>query len=122
MILFSMVFGLASMSAQNEIDRMVENYSLIGHSTFTSAVERNPHTRKIVKVVKVLSTADPGAWRFVSVFRKLARSGSSTETRENGRLMMTLATSSARSNRIYMLQTGTGNHTNVKVTIIIKVK
>ena len=122
MILFAVVFGVVTMSAQNEIDRMVENYSSTGRSTFTSAVERNPRTRKIVKVVKVLSTSDPGARRFVSVFRRLARSGSSTETRKNGRLTMTLATSSARSNRIYMLQTGTGNHTSVKVTIIIKVK
>ena len=40
--------------AQNSIDRMVEEYSAIGGSKFTSAVERDPNTSRVKKVVKRL--------------------------------------------------------------------
>ena len=33
--------------AQNSIDRMVEEYSAIGGSKFTSAVERDPNTSRV---------------------------------------------------------------------------
>ena len=42
--------------AQNSIDRMVKQHSTTGKSTFTSAVERDPATRKVVKVVNILKS------------------------------------------------------------------
>ena len=38
-----------ALSAQNAIDKAVDEYSSIGKSTFTSAVERDPQTRKVLR-------------------------------------------------------------------------
>ena len=51
----------ASALGQNSIDRLVEDCSSVGRSKFTSAVERDPKTRKIQKVVKVLELSDADA-------------------------------------------------------------
>ncbi|MCR4764581.1 MAG: DUF5024 domain-containing protein, partial [Bacteroidaceae bacterium] len=53
-----MLITTLSISAQNAIDKAVDEYSSIGKSTFTSAVERDPQTRKVLKVVKVLKPTD----------------------------------------------------------------
>ena len=37
-------------SAQNSIDRMVEQYSTLGGSSFVTAVKRNPKTHKVYEV------------------------------------------------------------------------
>ena len=51
--------------AQNSIDRMVEEYSAIGGSKFTSAVERDPNTSRVKKVVKRLVVNGVNAQRFI---------------------------------------------------------
>ena len=43
--------------AQNSIDELVDHYSTIGMSTFTSTVVRDPSTRQITKVFKTLKIA-----------------------------------------------------------------
>ena len=51
--------------AQNSIDRMVEEYSAIGGSKFTSAVERDPNTRRVKKATRVyLLKYDDRAYHF----------------------------------------------------------
>ena len=42
-----LVVATACAVAQNSIDRMMDNYSSRGTSRFTSAVEREPKTRKV---------------------------------------------------------------------------
>ncbi len=54
-LLFLAGMALPAM-AQNSIDRMVKQHSTTGKSTFTSAVERDPATRKVVKVVNILKS------------------------------------------------------------------
>ena len=48
------VAAMAHAAAQNRIDGMMENYSSHGMSKYTSAVERDPQTRKVRRVVNVL--------------------------------------------------------------------
>ena len=60
LILFFTLGTLLAAMAQNSIDRQVERYSAIGQSRFTSAVERDPRTRRVQKVVKVLELYDKG--------------------------------------------------------------
>ena len=50
----ALLFTSLGLFAQNAIDKAVDEYSSIGNSKFTSAVERDPQTRKVLKVVKVL--------------------------------------------------------------------
>ena len=56
--MLGMLFTTLAISAQNSIDKAVDEYSSIGKSTFTSAVERDPKTRKVLKVVKILQPTD----------------------------------------------------------------
>ena len=47
-VILAMLAGIAAgAAAQNAIDRMMANYSAVGESKFTSAVERDPRTRKL---------------------------------------------------------------------------
>jgi len=49
----------AGAAAQNEVDRMVNHLSTIGTASFTSAVERDSKTHKIIKVVNKLVMSGP---------------------------------------------------------------
>ena len=42
--------AVVCVSAQNRIDRFVDNESTIGQSKFTSVVERDPKTHEVVRV------------------------------------------------------------------------
>ena len=44
----------ATVQAQNSIDELVENFSTVGSSSYTSAIERDPQTHQVMKVVKTL--------------------------------------------------------------------
>ena len=55
-----LVTSMVNVAAQNRIDEMIENYSSRGTSRFTSAVERDPKTRKVLKVVNVLELNQMG--------------------------------------------------------------
>lgn len=117
-------------SAQNSIDGMMERFSSVGQCRFTSAVERDPATRKVKKVVKVLELHDTGISKFVSAFRREASSGDFTERHDNTGCTMMLTTQNARQNRIYMLRCddpydpGSRNtgYSHAKVTLIVKYK
>ena len=114
-------------SAQNRIDRFVDNESTIGQSKFTSVVERDPQTREVVRVVKVRELSrgiDINAC--LEKFEAEQKAGRYTHEVENGeRHTIVLAVEGERQNRIYMLQY-TGNRpmqaTDGKVTIVIRMK
>jgi len=125
-------------SAQNRIDRFVDNESTIGQSKFTSVVERDPQTREVVRVVKVrelsrgidinacLKKFEAERLRVGEQSSGMQKAGRYTHKVENGeRHTIVLAVEGERQNRIYMLQY-TGNRpmqaTDGKVTIVIRMK
>lgn len=115
---------------QNSIDGMMEHFSSSYGCKFTSAVERDPATRKVQKVVKVLELYDTGIRKFVDAFRNEGRAENFTEKYDKTGCNMMFTTQNGRQSRIYMLRcsnpynpdsrnTGYGY---AKVTIIIKNK
>ena len=113
--------------AQNRIDEAVEQHATLGSSRFTSAVERDPETRAVLKVVKVLETRNGS--KLVRLFKEEMKSDKyqiSVQSDKNyPRQTLVLTTSDERRTRIYMLDhdpTTRGLSGNVKVTIIIKNK
>ena len=113
--------------AQNAIDKAVEQHATLGSSRFTSAVERDPETRAVQKVVKVLET------RYDAKFVKLFLDEMNSEKYEKSvrsnknypRQTLVLTASDERQTRIYMLDydpTVRGRAGDIKVTIIIKFK
>lgn len=123
-----MAVATAQAAAQNGIDRMMDNYSSRGMSRFTSAVERDPATRKVQKVVNVLELQYMGIEEFIKAFRDEAATGNFTEKRTEDGLTLMLTVRGERQNRIYMLRcTGgyrKGRHDTryqfAKVTVIVK--
>ena len=123
-----LVLAVAQAAAQNSIDRMMDNYSSRGSSRYTSAVERDPATRRVRKVVNVLELRDIGIDKFIDAFRREAATGNFTEKRAEGSLTLMLTVRGARQNRIYMLRC-TGPYAwrrsetlynSAKVTVIVK--
>ena len=117
-------------NAQNKIDKLVDNYSAHTTSKYTSAVERNPKTRAIVKVVKVLELNYCNIQPFVNAFREEAKNGDFSEHKTDKDLTMTLTSRGATKNRIYMLKAKdyyansgyTSRLSNCCITIIVKFK
>ena len=110
--------------AQNTIDKAVEEYSSIGKSTFTSAVERDPNTRKVLKVVKVLQPTDITINKLRKAFLNEQENGQFSIMSNEQEETMTLTVENAKENRVYMMQyTNRGaSFANGKVTIIIRYK
>ena len=112
------------LSAQNAIDKAVDEYSSIGKSTFTSAVERDPNTRKVLKVVKVLQPTDITINRLRRAFLEEQKNGQFSLVTNEEEETMTLTVENEKENRVYMMQyTNRGaSFANGKVTIIIRYK
>ena len=113
-----------ALSAQNAIDKAVDEYSSIGNSTFTSAVERDPNTRNVLKVVKVLQPTDITINKLRKAFLNEQKNGQFSLVTNEEEETMTLTVESSKENRVYMMQyTRKGaSYSNGKVTIIIKYK
>lgn len=130
LILFFTIGTLIASMAQNSIDRQVERYSSIGQSRFTSAVERDPRTRKVQKVVKVLELHQKGITALIESFKAEASNGDFTEKRDGNGCTMILTTKNSRQNRVYMIKCdspygydkNSNYYAHAKVTIIIKYK
>ena len=108
MIFLTAMLSLNAM-AQNAVDRMVENFSTIGEARFTSAIERNPQTREVVKVVKTLRLESPGD-------RKL-RNGFLQEAKNRNTVIFSEGT--RQSAHVYMLKY---DDDYAEVTIIVNFK
>ena len=113
-----------ALSAQNAIDKAVDEYSSIGKSSFTSAVERDPNTRKVLKVVKVLQPTDITINRLRRAFLEEQKNGQFSLVTNEDEETITLTVESSKENRVYMMQyiRRGASFTNGKVTIIIKYK
>lgn len=110
-------------AAQNRIDELVENFSTTGSAKFTSAVERDPKTRRVQKAVKVLEIRGTQADRFREAFKAESLSGNYSQQQDGDELTATLTCESKAELRLYMLQTvGRLVPRSAKVTIIVKKK
>ena len=109
--------------AQNSIDELVENFSTLGSAKFTSVVDRDPKTRRVLKVVKELQLHGVQAGKFKQAFEEESQNGSTTRQQDGDVLTMTVTQESPRQLRIYMLRL-VGRHTynSAKVIIIVKMK
>ncbi len=120
----ALLFTSLGLFAQNAIDKAVDEYSSIGNSKFTSAVERDPQTRKVLKVVKVLQPTNITINKLRRAFLNEQESGQFSIVTNDNEETMTLTVENNQENRVYMMQYE--NHgasfTNGKVTIIIKYK
>lgn len=116
-----------SASAQNRIDRFVDNESTIGRSKFTSVVERDPKTHEVVRVVKVRELTrgiDINACQ--GTFEAESKTGRFSHNIDANDLhTLLLAVEGDRQDRIYMLQY-TGKQPlqgkDGKVTVVIRMK
>lgn len=122
--MLGMLFTTLAISAQNSIDKAVDEYSSIGKSTFTSAVERDPKTRKVLKVVKILQSTDMTINKLRKAFLQEQENGQFSIMVNGEEETMTLTVENEKENRVYMMKYA--NHrssfTNGKVTIIIRYK
>ena len=119
-----MLITTLALSAQNAIDKAVDEYSSIGKSTFTSAVERDPKTRKVLKVVKVLQPTDLTINKLRRAFLDEQENGQFSIMTNDEEETMTLTIENEKENRVYMMQyvNRRASFTDGKVTIIIRYK
>lgn len=125
-----LALSLANAMAQNSIDKLVDNYASIGSSSFTSAVERDPKTLKVKKVVNVLKLSHMDISKFVSAFKRESEGGDFTEKYDSEGYSMILTVRKPAQNRIYMLRGSDPyypgrrdtKYSQVKITIIVNYK
>ena len=91
-LLFITGFSLAG-QAQNSIDRLVEKHSPTGESVFTSAIEREPASQKVIKVVKMLRSKHMNASPFIAAFENESRHANSKLTHSKDKTTLVLTTS-----------------------------
>lgn len=109
--------------AQNSIDRMVTKFSTNNLTTFTTAVKRNPKTKKVEKVVKTLEMQNGLGGDFYEAFRREKKTGSWTDKATYGSRVITLVCEDSRQLRIYMLKGINANFSHyAKVTVIVQPK
>lgn len=129
-IIMALLLVISTMNAmaQHRIDDMMDNYSSRGTSRYTSAVERDPRTRKVLKVVNVLELNHIGISEFINAFRQDSKNGNFTEKYTEDELTLMLTVRGERQNRIYMMNcSGAYNrmqrntrYSKAKITVIIK--
>ena len=115
--------SVALAEAQNRIDDLVENYSTLGSSTFTSAVERNPQTHAVQRVVKVLESRGNNLSKIRKAFEDEQETGDFSVKTRDDEVTQLLTVEGKETNRIYMLQYEQFRRFgDWKVTIIVKYK
>lgn len=93
----------STLGAQNRIDELMDNYTSVGSSVFTSAVERDPATRKVQKIVKSLTLRGDIVNKFVRAFEEEKYSGKYYRSEDSGKVLVTLTTESSEEKRLYVL-------------------
>lgn len=117
------LLAILPIKAQNSIDNLVERYSSTGGSSFTTAVKRNPRTRKVEKVVKTLEVEYGQGNTFYRAFKQEAHTESWTDKASNNEFTTLLVVNKPQQVRIYMLKRYNRNYDGkAKVTIIVQQK
>lgn len=122
MAIAALLLTMVAARAQNSIDGLIEKSSLVGSCTFTSAVERDPITRKVKKVVKMLELGSTSSEKFEKAFRQEARQGYSTEMIKGDSVSLMLMVDGQKSTRVYMLVYNRRTHRDGQVTIVVNFK
>ena len=118
MLMLAVLFSLHA-GAQNAVDRMVEDFATVGEARFTSAIERNPQTREVVKVVKTLRLGEVNHHKLRNGFLQEAKNHDSNTTVANGRNTVIFSEGIHKSARVYMLKY---DDDYAEVTIIVNFK
>lgn len=109
--------------AQNSIDRLVDEFSTVGSSKFTSVVQRNPKTRAVEKVVKKLSIHGVKTNEIIKAFNKEAKHHNLSTQVSEGWATKVFVESGKHTNRAYMIKYNEGvRFPDAEITIVIKVK
>ncbi len=111
-----------NITAQNTIDRLVDQYCAVGNSKYTSVVQRNPETGKVIRVVKTLYLPYQSVAKFKNAFQNEANTGDNyTETNGNT-VTSTLIVNKQQNTRVYTLRYNKNREPNTRAqtTIIIK--
>lgn len=117
-IIMTAMFSMNAM-AQNAVDRMVEEFSSVGQARFTSAIERNPQTREVVKVVKTLRVGSPNDRTLRRGFLNESKHHDSTTSVNNGHKSVIFSEETNDAARVYMLKY---DDDYAEVTIIVNRK
>lgn len=122
-IIFALILAL-SLWGQNSIDRMVEDFSTSGSSSFTSVVQRNPKTRAVERVVKRLETdRHSNAEEIISTFKQEIKKHSYTTEKKGGVVSIVFFVEGAKDKRLYMLRYDDNRSPHwAEVTIIISME
>jgi len=112
----------AGAAAQNEVDRMVNHLSSLGSATFTSAVERDSKTHKIIKVVNKLVMSGPNVKKLSRTFdSEAAKQKNSYSTKKDNIITKIFTQDYPTSSRIYMIKYADESmFPETEITIIIK--
>ena len=112
----------AGAAAQNEVDRMVNHLSTLGSATFTSAVERDSKTHKIIKVVNKLVISGPNVKKLSRTFdSEAAKQKNSYSTKKDNIITKIFTQDYPTSSRIYMIKYADESmFPETEITIIIK--
>lgn len=103
-ILIILSASITSM-AQNSIDELFESYKSVGNSKFTSAVERDPNTHEVVKVVKMIESDVISVKSFKKAFEQEAvKATSANKNVTDNNISHVLVFESDKQIRIYSLK------------------
>lgn len=112
----------AGAAAQNEVDGIVSRFSSLGSATFTSAVERDSKTHKIIKVVNKLVMSGPNVKKLSRTFdSEAAKQKNSYSTKKDNIITKIFTQDYPTSSRIYMIKYADESmFPETEITIIIK--
>lgn len=123
LVLLLLTLMVGSVKAQNRLDKLIGSYSTVGTSTYTSAVERNPRTRAVERVVKVLDTRSPNvAKTLLHAFRAEAKTHGLDSDLCKAKVRTQIFTQKGKEKtRLYMIEYPEGHAASwVRLTIIVK--
>lgn len=109
---------VTAVKAQDQIDRLVENYSNAGSSTYIAAVDRDPNTGRVRKVVRTLSVHGSGYYSLRDAFRAVKKVDNYHHTIDSARIERFVFTvKKPKMTRVYTFK---GQPTTCDVTIIVR--
>ena len=111
----------ATATSPNRIDKLVENLSTGGNTTFTSIVTRNKKTRAVEKVIKHAEITG-NARQFISTFVEECKKNDYLEKSEGSTKTINITIDGKKEKRTYILQYNWRSKNNAIITIIINYK
>lgn len=123
LLAFVAVSSCPAAMAQKHIEDLVNRISIAGAFQFTSTLERDPRTRKVVKKVKRLEVTGQHAsyqYQFRKVFEKDAEQADHVTTHEDfGEFIQVLVFNTPEARKVYRL---TNNQGRALVLLVTEIK